>query len=251
MKDVLPNSKGNAEGNCSASGSDSSLSTWVSLHNLGFVEDRSVISDPPPGLSFDFGYFKLEASRLVNRSMRPIVMLSGMAASERSIGDLQTELPLEVESMEQAKAFVAWCFDRLTDSNAPSRFEPKWIEEGRQHSSLLPWNRNLAAYKSRPCCYVESDWARVAFKKLATKLATLDHETAVTFSFDGELLTIRSKEMTIVVQAEGSPWSKSYSIKAGSLWALPNRLSATVGVSVWKSALEIGNRRYEGVVPIG
>ena len=247
MKELLPTSKGNDERIGSPSSPDFSLSTWVLLQNLGFVEDRSVISDPPPGLSFDFYNFKLEASRLINRRMRPIILLSGMAANERSIGDLQTELPLEVESMEQAKAFVAWCFDRLTDSNFRPMFEPKWLEEGRQHSRLLPWNCDLAAYNARPCCYVESDWARVAFKKLAT----LDHETPVTFSFDGELLTIRSKEMTIVVQAEGSPWSRSYSIKAGSLWALPNRLSATAGVSVWKSALEIGNRRYEGVLPIG
>ena len=51
------------------------------LRALGFRDDPGVLSDEPPGLSFDFGDFKIEASQLMSRWLRPVVILSGVWAT--------------------------------------------------------------------------------------------------------------------------------------------------------------------------
>jgi hypothetical protein len=50
-----------------SSANPASVATAGVLRALGFHDDPNVISDEPPGLSLDFGNFKLEASHNVNR----------------------------------------------------------------------------------------------------------------------------------------------------------------------------------------
>ena len=85
------------------------ISTRVLLQDLGFVPDASVVSDELPGLSFDFGTFKLQASWQMNRWFVPIVLLSGIYSTSRTIAMIEQQLPLEIESVDQGKAFIAWC----------------------------------------------------------------------------------------------------------------------------------------------
>src|SRR5688572_11179560 len=85
--------------------------TWDLLLALGFGEDHSVMSDPLPGLSYDFGNLKLSASRCSNRWFVPIVLLTGVIATKRSICELRSELPPKVESVEQGMAWVVWALD--------------------------------------------------------------------------------------------------------------------------------------------
>ena len=111
------------------------------LRRLGFREDNSVLSDGSPGLSFEFGNFKLEASHGANRWLRPVVMIGGVMATERTLALVHFEMPLEVESFEQGVAFVTHCLD----SSAGGVFNPfspaPWLVEGRQYRHLLPWNK--------------------------------------------------------------------------------------------------------------
>jgi hypothetical protein len=155
------------------------------------------------------------------------------------------ELALTVDSIEQGLAFMAFVVDRY----AIPTIEPAWLAEGRRHRHLLPWERKRAAYEARPHCYVQRDWARVAFKKLAEQLATVKDDEIVTFLFDRTVLTISCAGKVNAMSAEGSSWIQSYSITAGALRKLPNRLmSDMVEVSVLDSALIIGRRRYRGVL---
>jgi hypothetical protein len=226
----------------------SAVSTWDLLLTLGFVQDQSVIADQPPGISFDFGNFKLEASRLTNRWNVPTVLLGGVMASKRTSALVNAELALQVESREQGLAFVAWCLDNSAGGRFQLTIEPPWLAEGRRYRHLLPWERKRAAYLARPHCYVQRDWARVALKKLAAQVTNLNNDAPVTFSFDGTVLMIRCPGKVNAMSAEGLPWTESYSITAGALRKLPKRLmSEMVEVSVWDSALIIGRWRYAGV----
>ena len=112
----------------------SAVSTWDLLLTLGFVQDQSVFADQPPGISFDFGNFKLEASRLTNRWEVPTVLLGGVMASERTIALVHAELALQVESREQGLAFVAWSLDNSAGGRFQLTIEPPWLVEGRRSS---------------------------------------------------------------------------------------------------------------------
>ena len=50
------------------------ISTWDRLMELGFLPDEEVISDIKPGLSFDFGNFKLSASGCINMRFKEVVL---------------------------------------------------------------------------------------------------------------------------------------------------------------------------------
>jgi len=234
--------------------SGSPVSTWELLRDLGFAEDQRVFSDLLPGLSFDFGNFKLSASAVTNLLGAQIVLLSGAMFTERTARQVECQLPRQVESLEQGVAWVVWCLDDAAWGTFEPRIAPPWLAEGRRHRHLLPWERAreaFAAYAVRPRCEVERDWAKVALKTLEQQLATVDEETHVIFSFDGTVLKILCPGKVIAVAAEGLPWAQQYSIKAGILRSLPKRLMRShISVSVWKAGLTIGHRTYYPLVGI-
>jgi hypothetical protein len=177
-----------------------------------------------------------------------VVLLTGAIVTERSICEVECELPPEVESAEQGIAWVAWCLDNAAGGRFEPAAAPAWLAEGRQHLHLLPWERESAAYAARPHCVVQRDWARVALKALGEQLTTVDDEVPVTFGFDGNVLTISCAGKISPMPAEGSPWTQPYSIGAGALRSLPKRLmSYSIQFSVWDAVLTIGNRCYRPV----
>jgi hypothetical protein len=91
--------------------SGSPVSTWDMLRSLGFVEDQAILPGSRPALSFDFGNFKLCAASHLNRHFVPVVLLLGVMVTARSLCEVECELPPEVESIEQGKAWVTWCLD--------------------------------------------------------------------------------------------------------------------------------------------
>ena len=71
------------------------------LNCIGFIEDKTLISDPPGGLIIDFGNFKLDAIFGRNLWGQETVLLSGVMSTHRSITHVEFEMPREVESWEQ------------------------------------------------------------------------------------------------------------------------------------------------------
>jgi hypothetical protein len=65
------------------------ISTWDTLMELGFLPDEEVISDMQPGLSFEFGNFKLSASGCTNMRFAEIVLFTGAMITPRSIAEVQ------------------------------------------------------------------------------------------------------------------------------------------------------------------
>ncbi len=226
------------------------IATWDLLLGLGFVVDPAVLSDSKPGLSYDFGILKLEASHVLNQYHIPIVLLGGLVRTARTFGMIESAMPVEVESAEEGMAWLAWTLD---GGSGPATFEPPkvpwWLDKGRQHFGLLPWERERAAYEARPQCSVRREWAKLALKSLGAELARLEDSVLVTFRFDGSVLALSCGEGTIPMPACGTAWTHGYAIPVKRLRRLPKRLRFDpVPVSVWESGITIGNWRYEGVV---
>jgi hypothetical protein len=229
--------------------SDKPIPTRNLLLSLGFKPDPDVLYTDSPGLSFDFGDFKVEAKWQLNRRFANIVLISGIFSDERILAMIEGELPLHVESIEQGKAFVTWSLDNAIGSHFENRTVPEWLVEGRAHFHLLPWEREAASYAARPQCLIRREWARVGLKELSQHLATVEGTKGVYFSFDGEVLRIRCGESLIAMAARGEKWTSTYSIEARELRSLPRRLMRPfVEVSIWKSGITIGGFRYTPVI---
>jgi hypothetical protein len=228
----------------------SAVKTTDLLRNLGFVEDQSLISDPMPGLSFNFRSFKLSAICGTNRHFTPVVLFTGFMVTDRTMGEVEFELPPEVESGEQGKSWITWGLDNEFGGRFQPVGAPAWLAEGRQYFDLLPWNRERAAYNARPHCSVDREWARVAIKTVGQHLTKVDDATPVIFGFDGKVLTITCGEGICPLPAQGSPWKEQYSIRAGELSRLPTRLRYNVEFSIWDGMLGIGNRHYKSILTV-
>lgn len=216
------------------------VSTWELLRALGFTEDEGK-------LRYKLDHMNLRASQVWNEWLAPVVSLSGVYQTSKTIGRVASDLLPNVESREQGLAFLAYYLEEYArhDPNAPP-----WLHEGRSYRHLLPWERKRTEYEARPHCYVQRDWARLALKKLAEQLAKLDDHSPVSFSFRGGVLTIRCVEGAVIaMSADGRSWAKEYYIKAGALRKLPKRLMRdTVGFAIWDSALTIGNLSFRRVI---
>src|SRR5580700_7982451 len=96
---------------------------WDALKELGFSPDSTVISDDMPGLSFDFGNFKLSASVVINKWFKPVVLFGGVLATPRTLTEVCFELPRMVASRQQVVAFLAYYLDKQASASG-SVFHP-------------------------------------------------------------------------------------------------------------------------------
>ena len=225
-----------------------SIAVWDVLKEFGFAPNSSVISDVMPGLSFDFGNFKLSASAVMGTMFRPVVLFTGVMATSRTLAEVCFELPRMVASREQLAAFLVYYLDKAADGDV---FQPArnvdWLTMGRQHCHLLPWEVDMAAYHARPHCSVQRDWLRLALKSLAEVVAKADDVAEVELGFDGSVLTLKCSGQVVPMAANGKAWATQFVIPAGKLRRLPKRLMQhEPEVSVRDGRLHIGRNCFDG-----
>jgi len=225
--------------------------TWNLLPSLGFQPDGSVYSDIRPGFSLDFGNLKLSAAAVTSPYSGEIILFGGVFATPRTIAQVQFELPRRMESLEQCAAWIVWNLDQYGEGPVfrPSR-NLAWLEQARQNRRLLPWVMSHAEFDSRPQCTVGRDWLRLALKELHEQLALLTDDVTVVFSFDGAIFSIRCNTKVIAFPGEGPPWTVCFKVKSETLRQRPKRRLTReyVGVSIWKSRIELGPWSYEGAI---
>ncbi len=229
---------------------DTTIETWDTLQQLGFRPDSGVISDVMPGLSMDFGNFKLSASAVMSKWFRPVVLFTGWLRSPRSLADVHFELPRRVASREQLVALIAFFLDNTVGSGG---FRPAiavdWIGEGRANHGLLPWEESIAVYNARPRCDVSREWLRLGLKKLSSILNAANPGDKVTFKFDGSVLVIRCGSEVVPLAAKGNPWPCEYSIPVKDIGYLPKRVvREQTEISFHAGNLQIGRVRYSAAV---
>jgi hypothetical protein len=233
---------------------EATIPTWSLLPSLGFEPDSTVrFTEIRPGLSLDFGNFKLSAAALISPYSGEIVSFFGILATPRTLADVHFEMPCKVESLAQCAAWIVWNLDQHGDHRVfkPAR-EVAWLEEGRENRRLLPWVMSMAEWNARPKCMVKREWLRLALRTLMEHVAILPDDVDVAFSFDGSVFSIRCAERIIALAGEGPPWGVRFTVLASALRCLPKRhlMDQHVDVSIWKSRLTLGPWSYPGTVEV-
>ncbi len=203
------------------------------LKKIGFLPTEG-------GLEFDFGNCKLKTIKGMTPQFFYGITFLGYWKTNRSMGQLDFALPLEVESYEQGIALIAYYLRR-----AELKIKPNWLIEGLSLSELLPWEIEKKKYRDTPKAIIEHEWFRVIVKKLleASKNSTEVDET--TFFFDGAVLHIVCNGVKIVCSGTGKNWLSTATVKTKSLNFLPKRISKKdVQIFIWEDKLYIGSRVF-------
>ena len=218
------------------------VDTRVLFATLGFREDWEAITDQPPAYIYDFGNLVLHAAEVMGRRyLKPVFLMGGVTRDARSIGLIDFEMPLTIDSLEQGVALIAHAVGRDFQPLVPT----PWLSDGRKWQDHLPWSRDRARYEARPSCSVPRDWFRVARDRLQVFSEESLEADLAWLTFDGEVLRFTIGDAAVTVPAAGRPWSDRYAIRAIELKLLPKRLTDPVWIDIWDATLGVGNRRWQ------
>jgi hypothetical protein len=231
------------------------LETWAVLQSFGFTGDSEVWSDIQPGLSFDFGNFKLTASAVVSFSFQEVVMCGGVYCGSGKLAEVGFNISRKVTSPERCAAELVWHLDKQLGWNGQpfrSLNPAPWLEMGRQHFHLLPWvqqqlewEAEQRALAARPHCWVAKAFARPLLNALAEEVAQADAGETVWFAFDGEVLKVSYGKRRLAAAAQGNTWPEEYGVAASALAEAPKRiLNGGLTFGVWKGNFSIGLQRH-------
>ena len=222
------------------------MDTRALFESLNFEQDWAAMTDQLPAYSYDFGNLRLNAAQVMSVRFTPCFYLGGTYRTSKTLGVVEFEMPLEVESFEQGVAWLAHGLGRKFEPRIPTL----WLADGRSWKDHLPWERDRKAYAARPQCSVEKDWFRMAVRKLKEAAKAADDHDLAHISFDGEILRFSVRDTTVPMPAAGTAWNDRYAIRASQLEQLPVRLNSFVHVSLWEGRLNIGNRVWTTIDPI-
>jgi hypothetical protein len=165
------------------------------------------------------------------------MLFTGIKSTPRSIGSVQFELLMDVDSLEQGLALIAY---GIGQDFTPEKATP-WFDEGRNLRDQLPWRARTREYEQRPSCKVEADWFRVMAKKLRSAAEVGSETDSFLVTFKDSLLRFDLPILMVAVPAIGSNWETRYRGRLIDLRHLPKRTPAGgVEVSIWDSRIQIG-----------
>lgn len=216
------------------------METLEALKQIGFVQN-------PNGedLLYDFGNLTLSAMNLMNRFFVEVVVVSGVFNDRRTISEVEIQLLINVDSIIQASALIAWGIDKQVSKNFTPEIPTQWLDEGRENFDLLPFVRQQKLYDERPRCTVNRDWLRLAFRDLNLLILQLEENDLLFITFQNEIFSIRSNFKTIAFPAVGKDWNEEYKIAVSNFSHFPRRINQKeVEISVWKENIQIANWRY-------
>ncbi len=221
------------------------ISTIKVLEQIGFKQisnSKTSLFTSDYGLEFNFGNFKLRAFEGVNRYLMNVLIFSGVNNTIRTLSEIHFELPLEVESYEQGIAFISYYLGRGFQAS----IIPEWYYQGLQFKNLLPWEKELEAFRQNPSASIEHDYFKLIIRKMIKISSTAKEDDVTTFSFDGEILRIICADETIIAPATGKAWNEDASVKTQSLSFLPKRIKYRNGhdIYLWGKKIHIDNRVF-------
>ncbi len=192
------------------------------------------------GLQFDFGNCKLKTIKGMSPQLFYGITFLGYWKTNRSMGQLDFSLPLEVESFEQGIALIAYNLRK-----AELKIKPNWLIEGLSLSELLLWEIEKKKYRDNPRAIIDHEWFRIIVKKLLEASKNSTEDAVTTFSFDGAVLRIICNGSQIVCSGRGNKWQTAATVKTKSLDFLPKRISSkNVQIFIWENKLHIGSRVF-------
>ena len=213
------------------------MSTRALLLGMGFQTVEAAWTEQQPGYQYDFGNFMLEASELMSLHFQRVMQFSGVQSDQRSIKEVDFQLPLNVECYEQGVALIANGIGRNFKPLIPT----DWLEQGRQLQDYLPGMREIRLYDKRPQCLVEADWFKVAAKRLMAVGTTAKENATTDISFREHFLRFDTGQDVIVMPAHGDEWQQEYRCQTSAFQHISKRTpKAGVWFSVWGGNFMIG-----------
>lgn len=222
------------------------------LYALGFIEDWNAMTEQSPAFTFNVGNLAISASEVTNISMRREFFFGGVWSRDRSQGSIKFSIPVMVESVEQA---MAWIVCGIGKDFVPSR-AIEWLDTGKRNHHLLPWEQALQRQRdsakqqrqlrlSRPHCLVAREWMRLVNKHLRAAAEASRECDSVVVEFDGQLLKFSLLGGVIGVPASGpAAWAVSYRIQTHLFAELPSRLmNDPIEIGIWEGHLEVDRAR--------
>ena len=228
-----------------------SLSTVEIIENFGFKHD---IGGLPKTFTYKSSNLQMSACICLSlKSFEEAVCFSGCIHTERTLGYIEFEMPLEVDSFEQGIAWLAWHIDRQKNDRScyNSDFPYNWLEIGYANYHLLPWEKERierereeeayqAEYMLSPHCTVEREWARILRGKINAIMEGAEEPLHVEVSFDGEMFIIRCAGMLMPMPATGKAWNNSFILNFEPKWQLPKRFkNETIEFAIFREKLMI------------
>ncbi|MBC7705009.1 MAG: hypothetical protein H7274_13835, partial [Rhodoferax sp.] len=222
------------------------------LYALGFIEDWHAMTEQSPAFTFNVGNLAISASEVTNISMRREFFFGGIWSRDRLQGSIEFSIPVMVESVEQA---VAWIAYGIGKGFVPSR-AIEWLETGKQNHHFLPWEQALQRQRdfaqqqrqlrlSRPHCLVAREWMRLVNKHLRAAAEASGENDSVVVEFDGQLLKFTLPSEVIGVPASGpAPWPVGYCVQTHRFTGLPKKfMNDLVEIGIWEGHLEVDRAR--------
>ena len=136
------------------------MRTLDALRLLGFSEPKNSFAD----LVWNFGIGEVSAVECVAEKGLRVYMSGFWQAKDRQrMGLIEYAMLVEVDRLEQCKAFIAYVLHDV--HRVPFRERPSWIDEGLALKHLLPWPQS----KCRFTCSVPQKFLRVALTDLRAR----------------------------------------------------------------------------------
>ena len=222
------------------------------LPGLGFTDDWRW-ANRLPDFEFNRGSLELHASEVMSRHFQPCMLFGGLWHTTRKLKMIDFEMPLMVESAEQAVAWIAYGVG--TDYEPPAKID--WFEDGKAWQDYLPWERYYADLRMRaaerdrmralrPHCRVARSWLRLLLNQMSATIDDSQRASEFHIRFDGRMLLVELPTETIGAPATGpAPWPCGYRLTVTPLLPLPKRLTTDpVEVGLWEGSFEIERNRY-------
>ena len=119
------------------------MDTRTVFEDLGFKEDWQAITDQPPAYFYDFGNLLLWAVECTSgRSFKSVFLIGGIKCGPRSVGQIEFEMTLTIDSFEQGVALISHAVGKEFDPLVPT----PWLSDGRKWQDHLPWVRGRARH---------------------------------------------------------------------------------------------------------
>ena len=202
------------------------------------------LREPAPGTDavvYPFSNFDLFCTRTMNRFFRMAVRVHGVINTGIEISEIDSEIPGNLESPLEAAAWVSYALKSDKRDIGPL---PDWFVKGEENWELIPFVADQRAFRARPHCEIDRDYARPLRRKLQEEIPWLEGEAEMTLSFDGRVLSIEFGRRVHEVVARGDPWPSSFRVLVSPETELSARfMHEGVEVSVYAGYLSFGSNR--------
>ena len=222
-----------------------------------FVERHNKLRMGAIGYRFESLHLLTSAS--VSRYGHPVVRLTGVVNTGRTMGLVEQQIPPNLERPVEAAAWVSYA---LRDYRSELGLLPAWFLEGENNWDLIPparaekemlerMEQRRRAFENCPKCFIDREYARLLRQQLRAALSRIDGQAEMMVSFGGRILSMALHEAVCEVVASGDCWTCAYRVAVDGETTLPKRyLSPTVCLTVLDGFLSIDGCRlgsYEAV----